>query len=252
MATIQLIRSATLKINYGGTTFLIDPMLGDKGSFESYGGIQNNPIIDLPISTEDILSEVDVLMITHLHKDHFDDEARELIDKSIPIVCQPGDKERIAESGFKSVDELSESTAINGIVITRTEGNHGRGPIEKHMGQVSGFVLKKEDEPTVYIVGDCIFNEKVKSAIDTHQPDIVITNSGGAFIPGFEENLILLDENETIELASYVKSGKVIAVHLEALDHCTVSRASLKRAVLQSDLNPENFLIPLDGEVIEL
>ena len=39
MARIQLIRSATLKINYGGTTFLVDPMLGDKGSFESYGNV---------------------------------------------------------------------------------------------------------------------------------------------------------------------------------------------------------------------
>lgn len=252
MATVQLIRSATLKINYGETTFLVDPMLGEKGSFESYGGIQNNPIIDLPISIETILDDVDALLITHLHKDHFDDKAREMIDKSISIICQPGDEDRISESGFTNVDELSESTAINGIVVSRTEGNHGRGPIEKHMGQVSGFVLQKEGEPTIYIVGDCIFNDKVKAAIDTYQPDVIITNSGGAFIPGFEDNLILLDEQETIELASYAKDGKVIAVHLEALDHCTVSRASLKRSVLQSDLNAEDFLIPLDGEVVEL
>ena len=91
------------------------------------------------------------------------------------------------------------------------------------MGKVSGFVLEKEGEPKIYIVGDCIFNEKVKEAIDTYQPDVIITNSGGAFIPGFEENLILLDEQETIELASYAKNGKVVAVHLESLDHCTVS-----------------------------
>jgi L-ascorbate metabolism protein UlaG (beta-lactamase superfamily) len=251
MAKIQLIRSATLKIQYAGTTFLIDPMLGEKGSFESYGGIDENPIKNLHMSIDEVLENVDRVLVTHLHKDHFDDKAREVLNKSIPIICQPGDRERIEESGFTQVDELASSTTIKNITISRTRGNHGRGPIEKLMGNVSGFVLQSENEPTIYIVGDCIFNDRIKEAIDRYKPNVIITNSGGAFIPGYEQNLILLDEEETLELALYAKESQIVAVHLEGLDHSTVSRASLKRALLQSDVNTDRFLIPLDGEILE-
>jgi L-ascorbate metabolism protein UlaG (beta-lactamase superfamily) len=251
MATVQLIRSATLKIHYQGMTILVDPMLGEKGSFESYGDIQENPIKELTMSIDDVLQNVDLVLVSHLHKDHFDDKAREVLEKSLPIVCQPGDKDRIEESDFTQVTELVSSTMFKAIQIHRTDGNHGRGPIEKLMGNVSGFVLQNQNEPTIYIVGDCIFNHHVTEVIDTYQPDLIITNSGGAFIPGHEENLILLDEQETLELAAYAKGATIMAVHVEALDHSTVSRASLKRSLLRSDIDSQRFVIPLDGQILE-
>lgn len=252
MTTVQLIRNATVKIQYGELTILVDPMLGKKGSFESYGGIQNNPIVDLPFSIEKVLQDVDLVLITHLHKDHFDDKAREVLHKDIPIICQSGDKVNIEESQFTQVDELEASIEIKGVRITRTGGNHGRGPIEKFMGNVSGFVLQKKNQPTIYIMGDCILNDITKAAIDQFQPDVIVTNSGGAFIPGYEQDLILLNEKETLEVANYASSSKIVSVHLEALDHCTVSRASLKRSVLLSKVNSERFLIPMDGETLAL
>ncbi len=251
MATFQLIRNATLKIRFNEVTFLIDPMLGEKGSFESYGNLADNPISALPMSLEDVLSDVDVVLVSHLHKDHFDDAARELLQKDLPIFCQPGDLSRITESGFIQVTEIESNIEFNGVSITRTGGNHGRGEIEKHMGNVSGFVLESEGEPSVYIIGDSIFNEKVKQAIDKYNPAYIVTNSGGAFIPGFESDLILMDASETIDVGNYATNSNVIAVHLEALDHCTVNRAGLQRAVLASGLS-ERFHIPLDGEELQL
>ena len=252
MATFQLIRNATIKLKFGGKTFLIDPMLGPKGSFESYGEIAKNPIIDLPSTPEEILKDVDVVLISHLHKDHFDEAARELIPKDMPIFCQPGDRIRITASGFTTISEIPFSEEINRIKITRTGGKHGRGEIEKHMGNVSGFIFQHPDEPTLYVVGDSIFNEEVKAAIDRNKPQYIVTNSGGAFIPGFEKDLILMDEKETLELARYASEAKIIAVHLEALDHCTVNRASLKRSILSSNLKADQFEIVMDGQSLAL
>ncbi len=251
MAQIQLIRSATLKIFYAGNTILVDPMLGNKGSFESYGEIAENPITNLPFTKEEVLENIDFVLVSHLHKDHFDDAAKKLISKSLPVFCQPGDKENIESSGFKNVSEIKNSLNFNSITVHRTLGKHGRGSVEKLMGQVSGFVFQSENEPTIYIIGDSIFNEDVKKAINVHKPQIIITNSGGAFIPGHEDNLILLDEKETLELAEYANESKIITVHLEALDHCSVNRASLKLALLQSNISQKNFFIPNDGEVLE-
>lgn len=250
MATIQLIRNATLKISLNTSVFLIDPMLGKKGSFESYGNVAKNPITELPIPVAEITNNVDAVLVTHLHKDHLDDAAKTIIEKSIPVFCQPTNANPIKEAGFLNVAEIETSMSFNDIEIHRTSGKHGRGKIEELMGKVSGLVLKAKNEPSIYIVGDSVFNNDIKKAIDTYQPEIIITNSGGAFIPGYEENLILMDEEETISLANYASTSKIIAVHLEALDHCTVNRASLQRAALKAKLGEHRFFIPLNGDCL--
>lgn len=248
---VQLIRNATLKVSFAETTFLVDPMLGEKGSFESYGNISQNPITDLPFSADEVLNDIDAVLISHLHKDHFDDAAKEQINKNIPVFCQPNNDKQIADNGFTSVTVIKFSLEFNHINIQRTSGKHGRNDIEKLMGTVSGFLLSHKDEPSVYIVGDSVFNEEVKSVIDNYHPEIIITNSGGAFIPGYENDLILMNENETIELANYANHSKIIAVHLESLDHCTVNRANLERSRLQHAISKNRFYIPLDGDILE-
>jgi hypothetical protein len=52
------------------------------------------------------------------------------------------------------------------------------GEILAQMGEVSGFVLQAENEPTLYIVGDSIWVEEVENAITTFKPEIIVTNSG--------------------------------------------------------------------------
>jgi hypothetical protein len=42
---------------------------------------------------------------------------------------------------------------------------------------------------------------RVENAITTFKPEIIVTNSGGAIIPGFENNPILMNEEQTILLA---------------------------------------------------
>ena len=74
---IQQIRNATMKINYGGITFLLDPWLQDKGTGFSAKAVRKEmvgiktPINDLPITPDEILSGVDHCLVTHIHPDHF-------------------------------------------------------------------------------------------------------------------------------------------------------------------------------------
>src|SRR3546814_9405329 len=59
---LQQIRNATLKITYADTTFLIDRMLSKKGSYPGFEGTYRsqlrNPLVDLPMSINDILAGV--------------------------------------------------------------------------------------------------------------------------------------------------------------------------------------------------
>jgi hypothetical protein len=76
------------------------------------------------------------------------------------------------------------------------------------MGAISGFVLKAENQPTICIVGDSIWMEEVEGAIQQFTPEYIVSNSGGAEMPGFEGTPIMLNEEQTITLVKvpYYKS----------------------------------------------
>ena len=249
---IQLIRNATLKVWYGEKVLLIDPMLCNKGAFDPFAGLARNPTIELPIDVSKITKDIDAVLVTHVHPDHFDPVAIEIIPKDTPLFYQPFDSESMAKTGFKNNTAIEENIQWNGITIVRTGGKHGTGPLLEQLGEVSGFVLKSETEPTLYIVGDSIWNQEVEEAIEKHQPDIIITNSGGALIPGFEDAPILMTEKQTIELANKASKAKIIAVHMEALDHCMTTRTSLRTYADLQNIHSDRLLIPTDGEIIHL
>lgn len=88
---ITQIRNATLHIVYGGVRFLVDPMLSDRHSWPGFKGSVNseerNPLVHLPMTKEEII-DVDAVIVTHLHEDHWDEEARKVLPKTLPIFAQ--------------------------------------------------------------------------------------------------------------------------------------------------------------------
>src|SRR6187200_2574062 len=136
---LQLIRNATLRLQYAGRTILIDPDLADKHSRPSFTGRSPNPMVDLPLSLSEIVAGVELLVVSHLHRDHFD--AVESIPAALPVLCQPGDQARIAERGFTHVTPVDHTLEWGGIQLTRTAGQHGTGAVGRMMGAVAGFVF---------------------------------------------------------------------------------------------------------------
>ncbi len=247
---VQLIRSATLRVTVNGRLFIIDPFLAAKGMVRSFAGIAPNPIVELPCSPQEAIAGVEMALISHLHVDHFDDTAVALLPKDLPILCQPGDEEKIAERGFTAVTPITHSHTWQGITFTRTPGQHGTGEVGQRMGQVSGFIWRTAGEPTVYWAGDTIWYEPVAEVIRTVQPDVIITHSSGAKFG--DSAPIVMDAAQTIAVCQAAPQATVIAVHLESLDHGTVSRADLRAAADGHRILASRLLIPLDGETVNL
>jgi L-ascorbate metabolism protein UlaG (beta-lactamase superfamily) len=250
--SIQLIRNATLVIEYAGKKILVDPMFFPKDAYDPLAGKARNPMVELPLSVDEIIKDTDLVLVTHTHPDHFDSVATVRLDKSIKIFSQPADKDFFKKANFSNAETVESHINWNGIDIYRTHGEHGSGEILKHMGIVSGFVLKAKNEPTIYIVGDSIWIEEVKETIEQYKPDYIVTNSGEAAMPGFETTPILMNEEQTMTLIKASRNAKVISVHMEALDHCLTTRSLLRLSADKSGILKDKLRIPLDGEKILL
>jgi L-ascorbate metabolism protein UlaG (beta-lactamase superfamily) len=243
---LQLIRNATMKFEYAGHHFLTDPFLAAKHTRPTYAGKSPNPLVDLPCTPQEILDGMEMVIISHLHSDHFDPAAQELLPKEMPIFCQAGDKEKIAAKGFSNVTPIADSIVWEGITITRVNGQHGSGDVLQDMGNASGFILQAENEPTVFWAGDTIWTESIADTIARVQPQVIITHSCGAV---WGDNvLIVMDATQTVEVCRASKNGVVVAIHMDALDHATVSRQELRAYAGENGIGADKLLIPADGE----
>lgn len=245
---LRLIRSATLRLEYAQCRILIDPYLAAKHSRPSFTGKSPNPLVDLPCAPHEVVANVDLTLISHLHSDHFDPAAQELLPEDTPILCQPCDAAEIVAKGFRHVTPLAASVVWRGIKITRTESQHGSGAVLNEMGAASGFILQAEHEPTVYWTGDTIWNETVAQNILRAQPQIIITHSCGAMWG--ERVLIVMDAAHTVAVCRAAASSIVIATHMDALDHASVSREELRHYATTHGIAPEQLFIPMDGETL--
>ena len=59
-----------------------------------------------------------------------------------------------------------------------------------------------------------------------------------------------MDEEQSISLIQASCKAKVIAVHMEALDHCATTRSSLQQKAKLSNTEKGKLIIPRDGEQI--
>ncbi len=247
---IQLIRNATMKLTYGGKTFLTDPMLSQKGEIRSFAGIASNPTVELPVSSADILSGIDAVLVSHLHPDHYHRASEQAVLLPKPLFCQPADAAAISKDGFGQVIPVDSTVEWEKITITRVGGKHGSDAILEKMGAVSGFVFQAPNLPTVYWAGDTVWCDEVAATIKSFKPQIIITHSGGATIPGFAP--ILMNAQQTIKTALSSPESTIVAIHLEALDHCTVGRKELQTAATAAGIDPARLVIPQDGETVTL
>lgn len=246
---LQLLRNATLKLSYAGRTILIDPYFAARHSLPSFTGRSPNPMVELPAKVEDILEGVELVIVSHLHSDHFDKVAQDAVPKHLPLICQPGDEATIAKAGFTDVTPLTSTIDWNGLRLTRCEGSHGVGPVVEKMGKVMGFVLEAPGEPKLYWAGDTVLYAPVLQAVERTDPDVIIAHCCGARWDG---DLIVMDDAQTVALCEAAPRATVVATHMEALDHATVDRRTLRLAADKKAIGPKRLLIPLDGETLQL
>jgi L-ascorbate metabolism protein UlaG (beta-lactamase superfamily) len=244
--SVQLVRNATALATVDDTTFLVDPMFSPQGEmptvtdspgvpeFLTTANRKRNPLVPLP----DVELDYDAVVVTHCHPDHWDGAARADLDADVPLFCQPDEADAFEEKGFTGVRPVEGETSFDGVTIHRTPGQHGHGELAEGMAPVSGFVF--EGEKTLYLAGDTIWYVPVEETLDRFDPDMVVLNGGAA---QFDQGEPITMGVEDIAAVREATDATVAVVHMEAINHCLLSREELRTKT-------EGVLVPEDGESV--
>jgi L-ascorbate metabolism protein UlaG (beta-lactamase superfamily) len=252
------IRSATVTVDFAGKTFLIDPMLSDKGTYPGFPGSVNShltwPTVELPVPVSDLLN-VDAVILTHFHPDHWDDAATEAIPKDTLIFTQSEkDAQTLRAVGYGNLRVMTADTDFDGIHLKKTPGRHGQeavfdGPFAEALGDVCGVVFEHPSEKILYLAGDTVWYSAVQENIDKYKPDVIVLNSCDARVidPTLGETSIIMGKDDVYEVCKAAPAATVIASHMEAVNHAMLSRAELRAFVDEKGLGKQ-VRIPADGE----
>ena len=228
---LTLVRNATLLLETSLGRILVDPMLRHAGTTPPIENTPNplpNPLVELPMPASEVVRDVDLCIVTHLHGDHFDDAADALLPRDLPILTQPESAEPLRARGFRNVATTNRQIAM-------TRGRHGTGEIGAAMGPVSGWVVDG-----VYVAGDTIWCAEVASALAEHEPHTVVVNGSGArFLVG---GPIVMNAGDVGRVRE-ATDARVVVVHLEAINHCIEPRSTYRAL--------EDVVVPDDGETLD-
>jgi L-ascorbate metabolism protein UlaG (beta-lactamase superfamily) len=249
---LTLIRHATLVVEIAGRRLMIDPMLDPanaRGPVRGTPDERPNPLVNLPVPASEAVAGVEAVLLTHTHVDHFDAAGVTTVPPGIPWLCQPEDVADLQPIGLQVMPVPAGAPVTwEGVTVWRTGGEHGRTEeVIRGLAPVSGFVVSAEGEPTLYVAGDTVWCDPVAQAIAAHDPDAIVVNAGAAtFLNG---GTVTMEASDVVAVAEAAPRARVVAVHMEAINHCVETRAQLAAAVAGAGLDGR-VAIPADGDVV--
>ena len=259
---IHQIRNATIIVSYGGKRFLIDPMFAPKDTYEPIETGPNPdlrwPIADLPKPANEIYNDIDVIIATHLHPDHFDEYAINTVRKGVKVFAQDEtDRETLVKLGFSNMAVLSddEGSPFAGIKLYKTPCKHGEKSKAENLFKANGMryesmgvVFKFESEKTLYVAGDTVWYEGVQKTIDKYEPDIIVLNCADAQMEGCGS--IIMGAEDVEQVYRYAPNATIIASHMDCVGHAKLNRKELLKYAKSKKFD-KSLIIPKDGEILE-
>lgn len=252
---IEQIRHATIIITFKEYKVVVDPMFSSKESMYSLriGELlklkKTNPTVELPEDMEKRLNGVTHALITHNHFDHIDEAAVEYLKRhNISVFCSEDDEVAFKKKGLKviALKNDGENDFFDG-KIRLIPCRHGWGWISKVMRHGVGYFIEMPDEPSLYIAGDTVLTDDVKSVITDLQPEWIVLAAGKAKL-GIGQPLLMSEDEilESVELCF----GWAILNHMDAMDHCRIDRKMLGDMMRRNKLE-NKAVIPDDGDIVD-
>jgi L-ascorbate metabolism protein UlaG (beta-lactamase superfamily) len=256
---ILFVGTATTVITYGGITVLTDPNFLHQGQHVYLGyGLFSRRRTEPALQPED-LPPLDLIMLSHLHGDHWDRVATMRLDRTLPVFTTKAGARRLHQRRFRSADGLDpwdERTVTRGtttLTITALPGQHKRGLLAPLFPPVIGSLLEFSgpDLPRlrIYQSGDTLLVDRLEE-IRTRCPDIDVglIHLGGTKVLGMQ---LTMDGREGATWVKRLAPGLAVPIHY---DDYTVFKSPLSDFLAEVDRQGVDVPIkPLDrGERLPL
>ncbi len=223
---VQFIGTATTLLRCGPFTVLTDPNFLHRGQFAWLGhGLVSRRLTEPAVALTD-LPELDVILLSHLHGDHWDRVARRGLDNRLPVWTTPHASLRLqARHGFRRAAGLRtwETSTLHkagsSLTVTALPGVHAHGPVRHLLPPVMGSLLELRDATgrlqwRGYITGDTlVFDGIAEIARRYEHIDTAIVHLGGTTLPG--GLVVTLDGVQGAELVRTVGPREVVPVHYD-------------------------------------
>ncbi len=169
------------------------------------------------------LPPIDLVVLSHLHEDHFDAFVQKNLDRNTPIVTTREGAENLSRMGFRRALGLSTWEALEvrkgeaRLSVSSMPGRHGAPGVAALLPAVMGSMLDFADLPgqpryRLYITGDTLVYDDI--ALIPHRfPDIdlALLHLGGTRLLGLVK--VTMDGRDGVQMMQIVAPRRAIPIH---------------------------------------
>ncbi len=271
--SFQWIGGPTYILQLGSFKILTDPMLCPKSDtafvikkHPSTGAI-NAFVKRLTESAVFDTTNVDVLLISHLHADHFDKEAKEILNKDLTTVVPTANKETLLKWGFHNTTGLKWNDTITfkkdfeTLKIIAVKALHAHDEhLNTELGRVNGYIIEYNDGKNtfrIYWTGDTVWFDEIEDYKKFGKINLLIPNMGAV---GADGNIGRrgLDATECMKIILCLNPTLIIPVHHSTFSHyvepISVLQKLLEKTKYKSLLKviKENSTIKIGNEMTNI
>ncbi|HEX2175440.1 MAG TPA: MBL fold metallo-hydrolase [Nocardioidaceae bacterium] len=238
--------NATVLLRLGPFTLLTDPNFLHAGqrAYLGYGLFSKRlrePALDVAQ-----LPRLDLVLLSHLHGDHWDRVAERGLDRGLPVVTTPAAARTLGRRGFRGSHGLDTwaswqtSSGTDVLRVTSLPGRHAPGPLDRLLPPVMGSLVQLERAGErlldLYISGDTLNVPELREIVrrfDT--PDVAVVHLGGTKL--LRAVMVTMDGRQGADLMQTVDAPTVVPVHTDDYTVFTSPLADFERAMARRGLS---------------
>jgi len=225
--SVLFIGTATALIRYRGLTILTDPNFLHRGQHVHLGyGMHSTRLTDPAMNFED-LPDVDLVILSHMHEDHFDKLVQKRLVKDMPILTTASAARKLRALGFRRAfplhtwDRVEVRKGGTSARITSMPGRHGPLLVSTMLPAVMGSMVEFRREAArgsyrMYVSGDTlVYSDLLEIPRRYPKVDLALLHLGGTRVMGV---LVTMNAEQGIEAMRIIHPDLAIPIHYNDYD----------------------------------
>jgi L-ascorbate metabolism protein UlaG (beta-lactamase superfamily) len=213
--TLAWLGHAGFLMNFYGTKILIDPVLYEKIGITPVGNytIGVKRYVSSPLTAAQI-GEIDMIICTHAHTDHFDyPTLRDFQSKHTSVVTAENTKPLWDGMNYNSVDEIcwGKEKNFGELKVKAIEGKHWGARLPWNQEMKANCILLSKNGVNVFIGGDTGYTEGIQQQLREVEIELAIMGIGAYSPKSFEARHATPEQS--IQMAEEMGAKKILPMH---------------------------------------